>query len=137
MQDINVVMSWLEGLTEDDWALYYSDSEVQNTAKAALELLENLEEVVWCGEPRLLTPDELRALPRCAIVWIEYFDGELQKSNEGIIAAFKCQDGKFVDEIMCYYVDFEKDMLPDPDGSCWRFWSAEPSAELRKETPWM
>lgn len=88
-------------------------------------------------EPRLLTPDELRALPRCAIVWIEYFDGELQKSNEGIIAAFKCQDGKFVDEIMCYYDDFEKDMTPDPDGSCWRFWSAEPSDELRKATPWM
>ena len=89
------------------------------------------------NEPRLLTPDELRALPRLAIVWIEYYDGELQKSCEEIVAAFKCKDGHFVDEVMCYYVDFEKDMLPDPDGSRWRFWSAEPSAELRKATPWM
>ena len=107
--------------------------------KEILLLLKEQEATAWRveDEPRLLTPDELRALPRCAIVWIEYFDGELQKSNEGIIAAFKCQDGKFVDEAMCYYDDFEKDMTPDPDGSCWRFWSAEPSDELRKATPWM
>lgn len=38
--DINTVMSWLEGLTEDDWENFYSDSEVQSTAKAALELLK-------------------------------------------------------------------------------------------------
>ena len=39
MADINTVMSWLEGLTWDDWHEYHSDSEVQNIAKSALELL--------------------------------------------------------------------------------------------------
>lgn len=34
------VMSWLEGLSDDDWRRYHSDSEVRNIAKAALELLK-------------------------------------------------------------------------------------------------
>ena len=38
--ELNTVMSWLEGLADDDWADLHSDTEVQNIAKAALELLE-------------------------------------------------------------------------------------------------
>jgi len=45
MSDLKTVMSWLEGLTEDDWEKWYSDSEVQNTAKAAMELLKEQEAV--------------------------------------------------------------------------------------------
>ncbi len=45
MNDLKTVMSWLEGLTEDDWEKWYSDSEVQNTAKAAMELLKEQEAV--------------------------------------------------------------------------------------------
>lgn len=37
MADENQVKSWLEGLAEDDWRMYHSDSEVQNIAKAALD----------------------------------------------------------------------------------------------------
>lgn len=33
-------MSWLEGLAQDDWPMYHSDSEVQEIAKAAFALLE-------------------------------------------------------------------------------------------------
>ena len=40
MYEINTVMSWLEGLAQDDWADLHSDSEVQNIAKAALEVIE-------------------------------------------------------------------------------------------------
>ncbi len=39
------IMSWLEGLTQDDWRQNYSDSEVQETAKAALALLLEQEPV--------------------------------------------------------------------------------------------
>ena len=39
------VMSWLEGLAQDDWPMYHSDSEVQEIAKSALELLEDQEAV--------------------------------------------------------------------------------------------
>ena len=45
------VMSWLEGLTDEDWRRYHSDSEVRNIAKAALELLKEQEPV----EPRIQT----------------------------------------------------------------------------------
>lgn len=38
--ELNTVMSWLGGLADDDWADLHSNSEVQNIAKAALELLK-------------------------------------------------------------------------------------------------
>lgn len=46
MYDLKTVMSWLEGLTEDDWEEWYSHSEVQNTAKAAMELLKEQKAVI-------------------------------------------------------------------------------------------
>ena len=42
MHDRGMVMSWLEGLAEPDWMDCYSESEVQNTAIAALDLLDEL-----------------------------------------------------------------------------------------------
>ena len=42
MADSKKVMSWLEGLAELDWMDCYSESEVQNTAIAALDLLDEL-----------------------------------------------------------------------------------------------
>lgn len=48
MVDRKTAMSWLEWLTFDDWHMYHSDSEVQNIAKAALELLKEQEAVVRC-----------------------------------------------------------------------------------------
>ena len=35
-------MSWLEGLTEPDWRECYSDSGVQETARQALDLIDEL-----------------------------------------------------------------------------------------------
>ena len=40
MADRVRVMSWLEGLADDDWRQYHSDSEVQEIARSALALLE-------------------------------------------------------------------------------------------------
>jgi len=45
MADRKEVMSWLEGLTDEDWRRYHSDSEVRTIAKAALELLKEQEPV--------------------------------------------------------------------------------------------
>lgn len=39
------VMSWLEGLAQDDWPMYHSDSEVQEIAKSALALIEEQEPI--------------------------------------------------------------------------------------------
>lgn len=46
MADREKVLSWLEGLTDDDWYMYHSDSEVQNIAKAAFELLKEQEDTI-------------------------------------------------------------------------------------------
>ena len=40
--DREKIMSWLEGLTEPDWVLCYNDSEVQETARQALDLIDEL-----------------------------------------------------------------------------------------------
>ena len=51
MADRKTVISWLEGLAQDDWREWNSDSEVQTTAQAALELLKE-------QEPKLVKFDE-------------------------------------------------------------------------------
>ena len=38
-------MAWLEGLAQDDWRMFHSDSEVQEIARNALELLKEQEAV--------------------------------------------------------------------------------------------
>ena len=43
MPDRERVVSWLEGLADDDWREYYSDSEVQETARQALNLMNQQE----------------------------------------------------------------------------------------------
>ena len=83
---------------------------------------------------RLLTADEIRQLPRASIVWIEFYNVEEGEATS-LLAAIKCQDGTLVDEDTCVYDDFERDMRYQEDGY-WRFWSARPTEEQRKGTPW-
>lgn len=45
MADRVSVMSWLEGLAQDDWRQYHSDGEVQEIARSALDLLKEQEPV--------------------------------------------------------------------------------------------
>ena len=44
--DATTVKSWLEGLSQEDWRDFHSDSEVQNIAKDALTLLELQEKII-------------------------------------------------------------------------------------------
>ena len=46
MADRKQIMSWLEGLAQDDWPMYHSDSEVQEIAKAALALLNEYDSML-------------------------------------------------------------------------------------------
>lgn len=46
MTDQEKVMSWIEGLAQDDWRQFHSDSEVSNIAKAALNLLKEQEKQI-------------------------------------------------------------------------------------------
>ena len=88
-------------------------------------------------KPRVLTADELRALPRLAIVFLECWDGEYQDALPEILAGMKCYDGTIVDEDGCIFQDFEDDMKPTCfDGSKWRFWNMMPTEKQRKAVPW-
>ena len=89
-------------------------------------------------KPRVLTPDEIRALPRLAIVFIECFDGELREPAEFIMAGMKCYDGSIVDEDGSIYSEFEKETKPGAlfDDSYFRFWNMMPTEDQRKEVPW-
>ena len=42
MPDREKVMGWLEGLAEPDWRECYSDSEVREAARQALDLIDEL-----------------------------------------------------------------------------------------------
>ena len=87
-------------------------------------------------KPRVLTADELRALPRLAIVFLECWDGEYQDALPEILAGMKCYDGTIVDEDGCIFQDFEDDMKPTCfDGSKWRFWNMMPTEKQRKAAP--
>ena len=49
MTDKKTVMGWLDGLTQDDWQKWYSDSEVQGIAKAAFALLKEQDNCENCA----------------------------------------------------------------------------------------
>jgi len=55
-------MSWLEGLAEPDWRDFHSDSEVQNIAKSAIELLkaqrETIDELISDGKALKLLKEQ-------------------------------------------------------------------------------
>lgn len=89
-------------------------------------------------KPRVLLPDELRALPRLAIVFIECFDGEEWRPLPDIVAGMKCLNGCIVDEEGTTFYDFEKDIRPGAlfDDSYFRFWDTMPTEEQRKAEPW-
>jgi len=53
MTDHEKVMSWLEGLTDEDWRRYHSDSEVRTIAKAALEMLKEQEQTIEALKEKL------------------------------------------------------------------------------------
>ena len=50
MPDREKVMSWLEGLAQQDWRMFHSDSEVQEIARNALALLEEQKPVIRCKD---------------------------------------------------------------------------------------
>ena len=61
MADKKQIMSWLEGLAQDDWPMFHSDSEVQEIAKNALELLEEQDNCENCA----IAIEDRQSVVRC------------------------------------------------------------------------
>lgn len=87
MTDIKTVMSWVEGLTQDDWRWYYSDSEVQETAKAVLALLKEQEarKPHYTTLKYLINGTEMIVhhpeCPRCIENGLALWDAEIEKGQ--------------------------------------------------------
>lgn len=90
--DSENVMSWLEGLAEPDWRDFHSDSEVQNIAKSALELLkaqrETIDELISADKALKLMKEQetsnLYKCPNCG-TWV---------SAENVVRCKDCVFGK-------------------------------------------
>ena len=63
--DRTEIMANLEGLTWDDWRMYHSDTEVQNIAKSAFDLLIALLKEQEAVEPEVEVLNEIDRLYRC------------------------------------------------------------------------
>lgn len=76
MADITTVMSWLDGLAQDDWRMFHSDSEVQEIAKAALTLLKEQEAV----EPYGMNAERTYGIcPKCGKIVFRY--GNIEENH--------------------------------------------------------
>jgi rRNA maturation endonuclease Nob1 len=68
MPDREKIMSWLEGLAETNWRDFHSDSEVQNIAKSALELLkadrETIDELISADKALKLLKEQEAIEPK-------------------------------------------------------------------------
>ena len=101
--DVKKIISWLEGLSQDDWREFHSDSEVQNIAKSALELLKEQSEMIErynyeakvTEQSMMLLVKERPKIVRCRDC--KHYDEQCQQCEriDGIILPdFFCADGE-------------------------------------------
>ena len=123
MPDREKVISWVEGLAEDDWRLFHSDSEVQNIAKAVLALLKE-------QEARILDWDELEDWENA--VWFE--DNDEHECYIALIANVGTYDAKFtnVEPGNIHSLVFMRDFYMKE----WLCWSAIPTIKQRQAVKW-
>ena len=79
MADRKKVMSGLEGLAQDDWRQYHSDSEVQQIARDALALLKDKKSVKPLAIKQEMFNEYYGAVaccPKCDCMWIMYMDND-------------------------------------------------------------
>ena len=125
MSDREKVMSWLEGLAEDDWRSYHSDSEVSNIAKSALALFE--EQGAKC-----LTKKELNNLDENQFVWIEGKIGYLYCLQ--IIGICRGRTG--VSDITIDTPTAYVERSTNTYGKSYRIWTDKPTEEQSQAVKW-
>jgi len=119
MPDRKKVMSWLEGLAQQDWRMFHSDSEVQEIARNALELLKE-------QEARLLTIEEITGDGEC---WFEGINGACGYAD--------CYMRTGSKEVELNRISMKPEYVSwDDFGKKWRCWSYRPTEEQRKAVKW-
>ncbi len=85
-------------------------------------------------EPKLMTVEELDALPPGSVVWEEYLDVEWDITE--LVPAMKLQGENAIMSESGYSKIDEGMGDPDPEGNTFRWWSAKPTDEQRKAAKW-
>ena len=104
-----------------------------------MEVKEALKELAATKTPRLLTLEEIRALPLGAVIWLEYKavdeDGDIDISLHPIMRSVCCGDAVLCDGESQTEIDTIT-LEPDECGIMERYWSARPTDEQRKAVAW-
>ena len=89
--------------------------------------------------PRLLTLEEIRALPLGAVIWLEYKavdeDGITDISLHPVMRSVCCGDAVLCDGESQTEIDTIT-LEPDDCGGMERYWSARPTDEQREAVAW-
>lgn len=101
-------------------------------SRDALKLLDR-------SAPRVLTEEELMALPDGSVVWEEFFNGEEGVATHlgpGMVCAGQIiipdSQGDLAEADLAECLR----SWPDDDGNDFRYWSARPTDEQREATAW-
>ena len=83
--------------------------------------------------PRVLDGAELMDLPDGVVIWEEGRDGDGHETLAPVLAA-----GNRIGDMDCWMwaKDAPLAMLPDEDGSMFRWWTKRPTDEERRKTAW-
>ena len=104
-----------------------------------MEVKEALKELAATKTPRLLTLEEIRALPLGAMIWLEYKavveDGDIDISLYPVMRSVCCGDAVLCDGESQTEIDTIT-LDPDECGGMERYWSARPMDEQRKAVAW-
>lgn len=100
---------------------------------------ERIKELEAARIPRLLTLEEIRALPLGAVIWLEYKavdeDGNIDISLHPVMRSVCCGDAVICDGESQTEIDTIT-LEPDECGSMERYWSARPTDEQREAVAW-
>ena len=104
-----------------------------------MEVKEALKELAATKTPRLLTLEEIRALPLGAVIWLECKavdeDGDIDISLHPVMRSVCCGDAVLCDGESQTEIDTIT-LDPDECGGMERYWSARPMDEQRKAVAW-
>ena len=104
-----------------------------------MEVKEALKELAATKTPRLLTLEEIRALPLGAVIWQEYKavdeNGDIDISLQPVMRSVCCGDAVLCDGESQTEIDTIT-LEPDECGIMERYWSARPTDEQRKAVAW-
>lgn len=107
--------------------LLQDDTELHEMYTEAIALLDR-------SAPRVLTEEELKALPDGSVVWEEFFNGEEGESTSIVPALVYA--GQITSPDGSSNIDVCARGWPDGDGNAFRYWSSRPTDEQREATSW-